>query len=258
MAREARGVERRGRVVVEDDEVGGRAGLERAEQRLAEDAGRRAALRRRAARAASRRRRRRRPRAGGSTRRATPRTCRSRSRRCRAAVARRARDVRTADRVVHVRARVVRDRHSAPRDERRSRASSRWTPCASSVRSSSAPARASRSTLRVPPASRSSIASSAAWTCKPTPKSSATLDAGGERLVGERERGMRADEAAGERQALAPHALEEPPVLGEPGAARCPARRGRSSRSRGPCAAPSEPSASAITSSEPSMAFGEA
>ena len=56
--------------------------------------------------------------------------------------------------------------------------------------------------------------------------------AGGERLVGERERRVRADEPARERRPLVAHAREEAPVLRDARRARAPARRGRSSRSR--------------------------
>ena len=46
------------------------------------------------------------------------------------------------------------------------------------------------------------------------------LAAGGEGLVGERERGVRPDHPAREREVLPPHAVEEPPVLGD--ARLCP------------------------------------
>ena len=196
---------RRRRVVVEDDEVGGRARLERPEQRLAEARARRGARPRRAARAASRRRR-----ARSSSLSRKYAACDSSnmsepipsvpSATLRAECA----DARAADRVVHVRAGVVRERGVRRRGRARSRASSRWTPCASSVRSSSAPARASRSATRTPKrasASRSSARSSAACTCRPTPKLGGGGGARGERLVGERERRVRADHPAGERRA---------------------------------------------------------
>ena len=165
-------VERRRRGVVEHDEVGRRAGLERAEQRLAEDAGRRAARlgepRERPVDAA----RRRRPRAGGSRRRATPRTCRSRCRPCRAPAGRRARDARAADRVVHVRARVVRERRVRSRATRSiSRVVEMDAVREQRVLVERAGAREPLDDRTRPRQRRASTPSSAAWTCRPTPKS---------------------------------------------------------------------------------------
>ena len=89
--------------------------------------------------------------------------------------------------------------------------SSRWTPCASSVRSSR-PCGGSEPLHRVHVdrvLGGVDVQADAEVGCD--------LDAGGERLVGERERRVRADEAAGERRFAPLEAREEAPVLGEPG-----------------------------------------
>ena len=169
---------------------------------------------------------------------------------------------RAADRVVHVGARRcgrrwrLTSRTSAISRRRGGRSGRAASARRARPRAASRVDNAARRTGRSQ--SRSSAASSATWMCRPVPTSSASSAQRGKRLVREGERGVRAHQPAREREPSGQPRLEEPPVLLDPG------RRALGAVAVGRLVAEHRADAerararSAIRSSEPSIAFGDA